>query len=271
LGVITSVVDAQAFRDAMVSDAKSPKNVNGRIGSLSSFYEYLQVVPSEFRLPITVPNPAHAPFILPRDETKALSVTRARQLRGLPAGDLVLDYRDRAILKLSGARIGTGCGSRSRISTRTATRPPSPCTRRATTIGGSASFAAAQVITEYIEKAGLTRGPLFRARRYRRPELGERPIGGVTMYNLLQGYLPWLTGSMRVDELLGEDGAARKLTRCVYTPHSLRATSASLPLEAGVDILEVKELLGHRHATTTRIYDERPRSLKGDAPHDVPI
>jgi hypothetical protein len=49
------------------------------------------------RLPITVPNPAHSEFISrestdPRDETRALSATRARQLIGLPAAESVLDY-----------------------------------------------------------------------------------------------------------------------------------------------------------------------------------
>jgi site-specific recombinase XerD len=42
-----------------------------------------------------------------------------------------------------------------------------------------------------------------------------------------------------------------------YTPHSLRATTATLLLDAGVDIIKVKVLLGHRHVTTTQIYDKR--------------
>jgi site-specific recombinase XerD len=33
----------------------------------------------------------------------------------------------------------------------------------------------------------------------------------------------------------------------------------------------VKELLGHRHVTTTQIYDKRRRSAKEGASHDVPI
>ena len=112
-----SVADVLAFRDQMLAESKAPKTINRRIASLSSFYKYLQGVASEFRLPITVPNPAHAQFIPrgssdPRDETKALSATRARQLMGLPSGDTVFDYRDRAIIKFflySGARIGTAC------------------------------------------------------------------------------------------------------------------------------------------------------------------
>ena len=62
-----------------------------------------------------------------------------------------------------------------------------------------------------------------------------------------------------------------KIKRCIYTPHSLRATTATLLLDAGVDIIKVKELLGHRHVTTTQIYDKRRRSLKEGALHDVPI
>ena len=56
-----------------------------------------------------------------------------------------------------------------------------------------------------------------------------------------------------------------------YTPHSLRATTATLLRDAGVDIIKVKELLGHRHVTTTQIYDKRRRGLKEGASHDVPI
>ena len=58
-----SVADVLAFRDQMLAESKAPKTINRRIASLSSFYKYLQGVASEFRLPITVPNPAHAQFI----------------------------------------------------------------------------------------------------------------------------------------------------------------------------------------------------------------
>ena len=58
-----SVGEVLAFRDRMLADSKAPKTINRRIASLSSFYKYLQGVASEFRLPITVPNPAHAQFI----------------------------------------------------------------------------------------------------------------------------------------------------------------------------------------------------------------
>lgn len=277
----TSVVEVQDFRDRMIADGKAPKTINRRIASLSSFYKYLQGVASEFRLPITVPNPAHAQFIPrgssdPRDETKALSATRARQLMGMPSGDSVLDYRDRAIVKFflySGARIGTAC----RLKVKDFHQDGDEATITLHEKGDKhrrigLHFAAAEAISEYIAKAGLTKGPLFRAQRHsKKKEMGEQPIGLVTMYHLLQGYLARLPGSMREEEMTGDDGTVRKVRRCVYTPHSIRATTATLLLDAGVDIIKVKDLLGHRHVTTTQIYDKRRRSLKEGASHDMPI
>jgi site-specific recombinase XerD len=133
-------------------------------------------------------------------------------------------------------------------------------------------FGAAEAIAEYLKKADLQTGPLFRARKHwRLEELGCEPMCVVTMYNLLQGYLGKPPGSMLEEEVTNEDGSTTNVKRCVYTPHSLQATTATLLLEAGVDIIKVKELLGHRHVTTTQIYDKRRRSLKQGASPDVPI
>ena len=133
-------------------------------------------------------------------------------------------------------------------------------------------LAAAEAIAAYIAKAELTKGPLFRARlNSRSKKLGRSPIGAVTMYNLVQGYLARLPGSLREEEVMDESGTVKKVKRCIHTPHSLRATTATLLLDAGVDIIKVKEFLGHRHVTTTQTYDKRRRSLKEGASHDVPI
>jgi site-specific recombinase XerD len=93
--IAVSVKDVHAFREQLVKDDKAPKTLNRRISSVSSFYKYLSA--AELRLPITVPNPAHVQFIArqsadPREETRALTATRARQLMGLPADDSLLDF-----------------------------------------------------------------------------------------------------------------------------------------------------------------------------------
>lgn len=82
------------------------------------------------------------------------------------------------------------------------------------------------------------------------------------MYLIILRYLEQLPGSLKEVEL--GDGTVK--TQCVYTPHSLRATTATLLLDAGVDIAKVQELLGHRHITTTQIYDKRGRGPQGRLP-----
>ncbi len=87
------------------------------------------------------------------------------------------------------------------------------------------------------------------------------------MWNLIGGYLERLPGATK--DVLRDDGTVCRA--CVYTPHSLRATTATLLLDAGVDIIKVKDLLGHRHVTTTQIYDKRRRSTSESASHDLVI
>jgi site-specific recombinase XerD len=77
---------------------------------------------------------------------------------------------------------------------------------------------------------------------------------------------------LKVTKFDDQPAKDRTVTRsCVYTPQSLRATTATLLLDAGVDIRKVQDLLGHRHITTTQIYDKRRRSTSESASHDVPI
>jgi len=272
-----TIEDVQLFRDDLLARDAAPKTMNRRIASLSSFYKYLAAAAVEMRLPINVPNPAHSQFIPressdARDERKALSATRARQLRGLPSGDTVLDFRDRAILNLylySGIRLSTGC--RLKVSDfhqdgEEATIKLHEKGDKHRTIG--LHYQAAQAIKEYIEKAEIKSGPLFRPRlNARSKKLSNRAMDAVTMWRLIQQYLVQLPGAVK--EVQRSDGTTT--SQCIYTPHSLRATTATLLLEAGVDIIKVKDLLGHRHVTTTQIYDKRRRSTSESASHDVPI
>jgi site-specific recombinase XerD len=87
------------------------------------------------------------------------------------------------------------------------------------------------------------------------------------MYNILLSYLRRLPGAMQEKAL--PQGEKRQV--CVYSPHSLRATTATVLLDAGERIESVQELLDHKHITTTQIYDKRRRSVRDSASHKVPI
>ncbi len=272
-----SVKDVQAYREHLILHQAAPKTLNRRISSLSSFYKFLAASAVELRLPITVPNPAHAQFISresndPLHDTRALPATRARQLMNMPASDSLVDARDRAILKFylyAGARIGAGC--RLKLSDfhrdgEEATIRLSEKGCRHRTIG--LHFAAAEAIVEYIDRSGLTCGPLFRPRASSNSDkLAERHFHPMGMYHVIMKYLRRLPGAVK--RVATADGTIA--STCIYTPHSLRATTATLLLGGGVEIRKVQDLLGHRHVTTTQIYDKRRISVSESASHDVPI
>lgn len=274
-----TVGDVHRYRDRLLAQGAAPKTVNRRIASLSGFFRYLREVAAEMRLPIQLANPADAQFVRrqnadPVEERRHLTASKARQLLSLPAGESLLEYRDRAILKFylySGARLATGCrlqvadfhydehDPKIRLSEKG---------NRRRTIG--LNHLAAEAIREYIEKAGLEDGPLFRARlNPRSQKLSSQPMDASTMYRLLRRYLEQIPGAVRDVQDPAQPGRTRR--RCLYTPHSTRATNATLLLEAGQDIRKVQELLGHRHVTTTQIYDKRRRQTSESASHHLPI
>jgi site-specific recombinase XerD len=178
----SSILDVQAFKSDMAQRGGAPKTINRRVSSLSSFYKFLAGAAAELRLPITVPNPAHAQFISressdPVEETRALSATRARQLLGMPAGESLIALRDRAILKFylySGARIATGC----RLKVSDFHQDGDEAMVRFHLKGGRIKtkgihFAAAEAIAEYITAAGIESGPLLPRKAARRRARGR--------------------------------------------------------------------------------------------------
>lgn len=264
-----SILDVQAWKESMTKALMAPKTLNRRVSSLSSFFKFLAGAAAELRLPITVPNPAHAQFICreasdPVEETRALSLARARQLMNMPKGEELLVVRDRAIVMFylySGARIGTGC----KLKVNDFQQDGDEAMIRVHLKGGKVKtkglhFAAANAIQEYIQKAGIESGPLFRPRTSSKGEhLAERRMTERSMSRLLMNYLERLPGAVQQVELA--DGET--VSRCVYSPHSLRATTATLLLDAGTAIESVQDLLdpqAHHDHTDIR---QAPQKRKG--------
>jgi len=86
-------------------------------------------------------------------------------------------------------------------------------------------------------------------------------------YNLLMSYLEQLPGAMQEKEL----PSGEKVWECVFSPYSMRATTATLLLDSEAPMESVQDLLDHKHITTTQIYDKRRRSVRDSASHKVPI
>lgn len=275
-----TVPDVQAWRDYLQHEKNAaPNTLNRRVSSVSGLFRFMREAAAESRLPITVPNPAHSQFISrevqePVSPTEALTATRARQLMALPQGESPIAYRDRAIMKFylyTGSRIATGCRLHvedfidceedPKVNIQEKGRGKS---KRA--VGVNAI--AADALREYIIAAGLTSGPLFRPKKNSRSEkLGEVGMDTSTMYRLVQAYLQQVPRAMREIEL--EDG--EEVRACIYTPHSLRATTATLLLDAGEDIRDVQKLLGHKSVTVTQVYDKRRRGTQDSASHRLSI
>ncbi len=66
-------------------------------------------------------------------------------------------------------------------------------------------------------------------------KLADTPFDPSTMYRLNMGYLERLPRNAQA-----KDGDAGQATPCHYSPHSLRATSATLFLAAGIDIRKIQ-------------------------------
>ncbi len=275
-----SIADVRSWRTEMLDGQNlAPKTLNHRISSLSGFFTFMREVAAEARLPIVVPNPAHKDFIKrpvtnPRDETESLSVSQAQRLMRLPHNDTLSAYRDRAILAFylfTGARIGTGCRLEVKDFLMDEVDPKIKIQEKGRgstkrTIGLNAM--AAEYIEEYIEAARLTSGALFRKHSGpRSSELSDRGMTETAMYGIIIGYLELLPRAMQETRL----GNGNTVMRCRYSPHSLRASTATLLLDAGVDIRAVQELLGHAQITTTQIYDKRRRQTSDSASHLMPV
>lgn len=184
----------------------------------------------------------------------------------LPAGDSVIEVLDRAILATflyCGVRIGTACRLTVNDFRDDADDPVLAIQEKGRAKSkrriGIHSHCA-EAIREYLTVSEIDRGPVFRARlNSRSKKLGDKPISQPAMYRLLLDYLGQLRGSKDADGT------------CRYSPHSLRATTATLLDEAGVPIKRIQELLGHKDIRVTQQYIKLLRDTKKSASHDVPL
>ena len=113
-------------------------------------------------------------------------------------------------------------------------------------------FAAAEAIQQYVDFCGIGPGPLFRPLAASNASyLANRPLSRHATYDIVMNYLRLLPGALIEIE---SDENELPVFECRFSPHSLRATTATLLLESGEDIRKVQELLGHKHVVTTQTF-----------------
>jgi site-specific recombinase XerD len=270
--------DVQAYRDFLLGEDAAPTTVDQRLSALCRFYEYLIRQAAKGRLPINVLNPAHPDFV-PRENAEARSPTRAlsleqlHELLSLPSGDSLVALRDRAILNVGlamGFRVSTLC----RLEPTDFFEDPrdGPSVRywqkggKQETEGiHSKAFVA---VRQYRDAARITSGALFRPRANRSSKkLADRPMSERGMSELLQGYLDRVPGGLEPRRnASGEEGIVS-----VFSPHSLRATTATILDGQRVPRARIQALLAHKKPETTDGYCRTEYTGRDSASHAMPL
>ena len=228
-----------------------------KISTLRSFFKYL------VREQLTTSNPAKC-VSTPKVEKPlptTLTVDEAFRLMEMPAGSKGL--RDRAILELlysSGIRVGELVGlnlNRLNLDLGIVKVMGKGRKERIVPVGSK----AVEALKAYLEKRGVLSGeePLFINSRGGR--LTARSVGRLTK------------------KYTKRSGIFRKIS-----PHTLRHSFATHLLDAGADIREIQEMLGHASLSTTQryihlslgklmeVYDKaHPRSFKNVKRSQPPV
>ena len=251
----------------MAELGRAPKTIHGRLACLSSLYRYVGAAASEMRLPVVVPNPAAAKLVGWGESdavhpTPSISVARMRKLLAATRGETVVQKRDRAIVYVfafTGCRISELC----RLNVSDVVIDEDDAGIRFTRKGGKRTTVgieprAAAAVDEYLEAAGIERGPLFRPRKSSKgEELAARHMTRGAVDKLLRSFLA------------GLPSPTKDVDSC-YTPHSFRAAVINALLEGSVGIEDVADLVGHSNVNTTKGYLRKRRAMTDSASHKLP-
>jgi integrase/recombinase XerD len=106
-------------------------------------------------------------------------------------------------------------------------------------------------LTAWLKVRGQSVGPLF-VSVDKAGMLGTQPLRGQSIRYILQS-------------------RAREAGVKPFSPHSMRRTMATHLLDRGVDLAIVQKMLGHRHLSTTALYDRRGEAEKKRAAENLRV
>jgi integrase/recombinase XerC len=221
-----------------------------KISTLRSFFKYLvreQVIPSNPAKSVSTPKVEKTlPITLSVDEAfRLMESPKSISEKSSSEGSREKGLRDRAILELlysSGLRVSELVGLNSNqldLDLGIVRVMGKGRKERIVPVG----VKAIEVLKAYLEERGMLKG-LRPGGRASGPE-GDEPI----FVNSLGGRLTARSVGRLVKKYTRHSGIFRKVS-----PHSLRHTFATHLLDAGADIREIQEMLGHSSLSTTQRY-----------------
>ncbi|MGA2317683.1 MAG: site-specific tyrosine recombinase/integron integrase [Thermodesulfobacteriota bacterium] len=232
-----------------------------KISTLRSFFKYLvreQVIPSNPAKSVSTPKVEKTlPITLSVDEAfRLMESPKSISEKSSSEGSRKKVLRDRAILELlysSGLRVSELVGLNSNqldLDLGIVRVMGKGRKERIVPVGGK----AIEVLKAYLEERGMLKGlwpggrASHRAMRLSEPAAG--PEGDEPIFvNSLRGRLTARSVGRLVKKYTRHSGIFRKVS-----PHSLRHTFATHLLDAGADIREIQEMLGHSSLSTTQRY-----------------
>lgn len=227
-------------------EGAAPSTVRRRLSALSSLFKHLVRHGVAARNPVAdVQRPT-----INTDEgsTAAFSKAQARKLLDTPPADTVAGLRDRAILSV-GLQVGL--------------RRAEIAALKVGDLHQNRGFDSLRVIRKGGRREALAINPqtVQRIRAYlERAGHGEQP--DAPLFRPLRGNgkpLDAAAGRMdpgTIDRLVRKYAASIGLQRG-YSAHSMRATFITTALENGAPLEDVQKAAGHRHPSTTKLYDRR--------------
>jgi len=239
-GVEIETVDRIAIRKylSFLHRKNKKSSIARKISTLRSFYKYLvreQVIPSNPAKSISTPKVEKTlPTTLTVDEAfRLMESPKTIPEKLFREGSREKGLRDRAILELlysSGLRVGELVGLNSNqldLDLGIVRVMGKGRKERIVPVG----VKAIEVLKTYLEERGILNG--------------EEPI----FINSLGGRLTARSVGRLIKKYSRHSGIFRKVS-----PHSLRHTFATHLLDAGADIREIQEMLGHSSLSTTQRY-----------------
>lgn len=232
-----------------------------KISTLRSFFRYLnkeQMIASNPAKSISTPKVEKTlPTTLTVDEAfRLMDSPKNLSEKFSPAGMKDKGLRDRAILELlysSGLRVSELVGlnaNQIELDLGIVKVMGKGRKERIVPVG----IKAAESLNAYLDKRGMVKGlrpggkASLRAMRLSGPAAG--PEGGDPLFvNSLGGRLTARSVGRLIKKYTRHSGIFRKVS-----PHSLRHTFATHLLDAGADIREIQEMLGHSSLSTTQRY-----------------